>query len=131
MNRVLSRCLRWRCPNCGAASLFRGWFAVHPECPACRLPILREPGYFLGSIYFNYGFTALVVTAGVFLLTDRFELSPAVELAIWVPVAMLLPLLTFRHARALWLAMDFLVDPWEPPPTADRQDSAAANDHPV
>ena len=35
---------------------------MHAECGHCRLRFEREPGYFLGSIYINYGFTALLVT---------------------------------------------------------------------
>src|SRR2546421_8802517 len=109
--RLFSRSCRLRCPACGKGRMFRGWFAMHQACEHCGLKFLREPGYFLGSIYFNYGLTTLLVTAtylSLFLTTD---VSP--ELLLWGLVAFcgLFPLWFFRYARALWLAMDLYFDP--------------------
>ena len=50
---------------------------MHEACPHCGRPFQRGPGFFLGSIYFNYGVTALLVTVMYFafffteVLTDR------------------------------------------------------------
>lgn len=108
---ILWRSLRLRCPACGGGKLFRGWFRMHAECSACGLRFEREPGYFLGSIYFNYGLTALLATAAFFALflgaripTDRL---------MW-PVmgfCLVFPLWFFRYARSLWLGMDEYFDP--------------------
>ena len=55
--RLLWRAVRLRCPACGQAKIFRGWFAMHEACAACGRRYQRDAGYFLGSIYFNYGVT--------------------------------------------------------------------------
>ena len=66
--RTVGRSCRLRCPRCGGSRLFRGWFTMWPECQHCHLPFVREPGFYLGSIYFNYGLTALVVTIAYFAM---------------------------------------------------------------
>ena len=130
---VFRRCARWRCPRCGIGRLFeapaagdaalqrRGlarlpWFRMPPRCRFCLLPFQREAGYFLGAIYINYGLTAAVVVCGVFLVPLWWPLPTWVEITVWSAFAVLFPLLFFRHARAFWLAIDYLVDPWEPAP---------------
>src|SRR5687768_16223960 len=60
--RRVGRSLRLRCPRCGRGKLFVGWFTMPDKCAECGLDIRREPGFYLGSIYFNYGMTALLVT---------------------------------------------------------------------
>lgn len=55
------RSVRLRCPVCGRGKLFAGWFKMHSRCGVCDAKFEREAGFFLGSIYFNYGLTALVV----------------------------------------------------------------------
>ena len=57
----LSRALRLRCPLCGKAPIFRDWFRVHPRCAGCGWAFDREPGYFLGSIYINYGLSTVML----------------------------------------------------------------------
>ena len=63
-----SRALRLRCPACGQAPIFRGWFAMHEACAACGRRFDRGPGYLLGSIYFNYGVTAMLVIVFYFAM---------------------------------------------------------------
>ncbi len=82
-----------------------------PErCSDCRLKYERAPGYFLGSAYINYGLTAVTLIAMYFILHFGLELSNrdlAAPLAIF---CVMFPLLIFRYARALWLALDCQFD---------------------
>src|SRR3954453_11577250 len=55
------RAFRLRCPACGKARIFSGWFAMNQACAACGRQFDRGAGYLLGSIYFNYGVTAMIV----------------------------------------------------------------------
>jgi uncharacterized protein (DUF983 family) len=106
------RALRLRCPACGRAAIFRGWFTMHETCSSCGRRFNRGPGYLLGSIYFNYGVTAMLVLVMYFamffggVLTDRQRLLVlslfAAAFATWF----------FRYARALWIAFDERWDPW-------------------
>lgn len=108
---LIGRALRLRCPACGGGKIFRGLFTMHAACSGCGRAFQRGPGFFLGSIYFNYGVTGLLVIILYFtfffaeLLTDR-------HLMIFMTAfALLFPLWFFRYARALWIAFDELWDP--------------------
>ena len=43
--------------------MFRKWLIMNEDCPQCGCHFEREEGFFLGSIYVNYTFTALTMTA--------------------------------------------------------------------
>ena len=103
--------MRLRCPRCGQGKLFAGFFQMHSACSQCGLKYERAPGYFLGSIYINYGVTAVVLTFGYLVLhvalgyTNRQLAGPLVGFC--VGFAMFF----FRYARSLWLALDCFFDP--------------------
>lgn len=82
-----------------------------PErCAVCGLKYERAPGYFLGSAYINYGITAVLLTVAYFALHFGIGLSNRALTPYLVGFCILFPLLTFRYARALWLAMDCHID---------------------
>ncbi len=65
------RCLyRHTCPRCGDGAVFGTLLRMHRACPACGLEFEREPGYFLGAMYFSY---ALAVACA----------APLVLLGLW------------------------------------------------
>jgi uncharacterized protein (DUF983 family) len=110
--RLIARSLRLVCPACGAAKMFSGLFAMEEACPNCGRSFRRGPGYLLGSIYFNYGVTALLVVVIFFagFFSDAFtsnQLLYGLTL-----IAILFPIWFFRYARALWIAFDERWDPW-------------------
>jgi uncharacterized protein (DUF983 family) len=119
---LLSRALRLRCPRCGDRKLFAGWFRMHATCEACGLRYEREPGYFLGSAYINYGVTAIIVMVAYFVLhvVARFNNRQlAFPLA---ATCVVFPLFFFRYARSLWLALDHFFDATAAgPKSADRE----------
>jgi len=106
---VLARALRLRCPRCGRSGLYEGWFRMHERCAACGLRYEREQGYFVGAIYVNYALTASLGLGSVLLLDNLLGLSLAQQLVLAVPLMLFAPLLFFRHARSLWLGLDYLV----------------------
>ena len=112
--RHLWRSCRLRCPRCGADHLFVGAFRLRPECRLCGLHFTREPGFYLGSIYFNYGLTALIVTV---VYVTAFVVSPERPgtwlLWLLVGFCVAFPLWFFRYARSLWLGFDQWRDPRE------------------
>ncbi|HEX4130283.1 MAG TPA: DUF983 domain-containing protein [Pirellulales bacterium] len=116
LSTILLRSLRLRCPRCGRGKLFRGWFTMPERCATCGLRYEREPGYFLGSIYFNYGVTALVVTAAFFLLYFTTDIDSHVLIKGLAFFCLVFPIWFFRWARSLWMAFDELFDPRQPEP---------------
>ncbi len=112
--RILGRGLRLRCPRCGRAALYAGWFAMHPRCEACGLRYEREQGYFVGAIYLNYAVTVGVAVGAVLALDWVIGLTLAAQLAVGIALAALIPLAFFRYARSLWLSVGYLTsaDEW-------------------
>ena len=108
---LLVRALVLRCPLCGQGKLFRGWLAMHKACPHCGIQFEREPGFFLGSIYINYGLTAVIAAGGYMILRFGWELPKTPLLAGAVAFSVLFPVLLFPWARSLWLGFDQWRDP--------------------
>jgi hypothetical protein len=103
---------------------------MNDACERCGRRFNRGPGYLLGSIYFNYGLTAMLVIILYFamffgeVLTDRQRLLTlsvfAAIFATWF----------FRYARAFWIAFDERWDPW-PNEEEARQLQAASMEREV
>jgi uncharacterized protein (DUF983 family) len=106
------RALRLKCPVCGRGPIFRGWFAMNDTCAACGRRFNRDPGYLLGSIYFNYGITASIIVVMYFAMFFGNILTDTQRLIALVAFAALFPTWFFRYARALWMAFDERWDPW-------------------
>lgn len=107
---LIFRALRLRCPRCGETKMFKGLFRMHESCAHCGLKYEREPGYFLGSIYINYGVTAFLLTAGWIALRYGFGFEARSLLIPFAACLVVFQTLFFRYARALWLAMDCRFD---------------------
>lgn len=108
---ALGRALRLRCPRCGRERLFIGWFRMSAQCTQCKLRYERAPGYFLGSAYINYGVTSVAEIVAYFTLHIRAGFTNRELLGPMVGFFVLFPCFFFRYARALWLALDFQLDP--------------------
>lgn len=121
---LLWRAIRLRCPACGRAPIFSGWFRMHETCSQCGRKFNRDPGYMLGSIYFNYGVTAMIVVVAYFSLYFSELLSPRQRLVALAAFCVVFPTWFFRYARALWIAFDELFDPW--PNDEERRTAASA-----
>jgi uncharacterized protein (DUF983 family) len=115
---AVSRGWRLRCPRCGGQPLFANLIRMHPECASCHLRYEREPGYFLGSIYINYGLTAVLVTTCYFALMASGIVADQAVPWIVTALALVFPVWFFRYARSLWLAFDHFWDPMPGDPSA-------------
>jgi len=109
--RTVWRSIRLRCPHCGQGRMFGGYFRMHPACPRCGLPFEMGAGYYLGSIYVNYGITALLVIIGYFAMFLGTNLSDRTRLWLLAVFCVLFPMWFFRYARSLWRGMDHYFDP--------------------
>jgi uncharacterized protein (DUF983 family) len=119
--RFLLRALRLRCPECGASPIFRPitqtrswhhWATPLSGCPRCDYAYEREPGYFLPAIWVVHVFTVFGFGLVLGLSLDVWLHVPLGLLVVTVCVPMLLFALAFvRHAKAIYLAADHLIDP--------------------
>jgi hypothetical protein len=84
---------------------------IHDVCPVCGLRFSRESGYFIGAMYIEYGFSAVVLTPLTVAVRalHPFALLPAITLAL----LLYLPAIpyTIRISRTLWIYWDQAVDP--------------------
>jgi len=120
LGRALDRAVRLRCPRCGRSPLFTGWFTMHERCAVCGLVYEREQGYFVGAIYVNYAVTVAIAVGTVLVLDWTIGLTLRAQLALGIALVTLVPLVFFRYARSLWLAVDHLVTQLEQPPRRRR-----------
>ena len=83
---------------------------MNEACPVCGLVFEREPGYFTGAMVVSYGLA--VPTFGLIVLALIVAGADAV-IALIVGGAVYLSLapIIFRFSRAIWLHLDWLVDP--------------------
>jgi hypothetical protein len=101
---------------------------MHHHCDGCGFVYERAPGYFLGSTYLNYGFTVISLTALYMALHYGLGLTNQAVTPPLVVYFLTVPLLFFRYARSLWLAMDCfydaegarVTDPYAPPDYSDE-----------
>jgi uncharacterized protein (DUF983 family) len=111
-NRLkLATIVRLRCPRCGQGRLFRGWFRMLPACEHCGLDFQREPGFFLGSIYVNYGAASVIAGTTYVVLTMGLGWPPPWVLAGCLAFTVVFPLWFFRYARTVFFAVDYYANP--------------------
>ena len=84
---------------------------MNRTCPACGCPFEREPGYFLGAMYFSYAFAVSAATPLVLALLFWSDLT-LTQIG-WIAGAELLVLSPwlFRYSRVVWLHFDQHFDP--------------------
>lgn len=108
---AVSRALRLVCPRCGKGRLFKNLIVMYPRCSECSLKYEREPGYFLGSIYINYGFIGLTTMMAYLGLHYGAGYSNEALTPFLVTYVVGGSLFLFRYARSWWLTMDCYCDP--------------------
>lgn len=79
---------------------------MNPLCESCGRVYEREPGFFLGSIYINYGATVLLATAFYFVPILRHG-RPSTSLLVPIVIfCIVFPLFFFRYSRCLFMSFD-------------------------
>jgi len=91
--------------------MFKNILQMHERCPHCGIKFEREPGFFLGSIYINYGVTSLAVAITYPILLFNKIVAETPLLIGSLTFVVVASLLMFPHARSLWLGFDQWRDP--------------------
>ena len=114
---ILIRGLLLRCPNCGKGKLFRRGFTMYERCPVCGWRYEREEGYWTGAVAVNLVVTELLIALVAVPLAVALALAQkpvTLLIIIGLPLPFILPFLFFRHAKSLWMSIDFMVHPVDP-----------------
>ena len=115
----ISRGLHFRCPKCGHGRVFSSFFRMRDECVVCGLSFYPESGYYAGAMYLNYGLSAaifLAIFVPTLFMPEFTHLSYLTKNLLWVGFATVLCLAMARPSYSLWLAVDYWIAPWGPPP---------------
>jgi uncharacterized protein (DUF983 family) len=99
--------LQQRCPSCLEGRVYAGTLRMNERCPACGHRFQREPGYFLGAMYFSYPLSIVVLGAATLLIHwfwPQLRLDIAVTIAV-LPLLLCVPAIV-RYARILWMHWD-------------------------
>ncbi|NDV63002.1 DUF983 domain-containing protein [Puniceicoccales bacterium CK1056] len=109
----LMRGIRGCCPRCSGKNVFKSRYRLHEYCPACGLPLEHEDGWSLGAIPLNYSITCLlwVLPVGMAFLFGWIPIKVALLLA--GLGALILPFLTYRFSKVLWIGIYYAVLPHE------------------
>lgn len=110
IGQAFSRGIRLRCPLCAQGRLFTGIIRMQKHCTECGFQFSRDPGYFLGSTYINYGVTTLLTTWTYMVLRFGLEMSKSVLIPVLATFCVIFPVVFFRYARSLWLSFDCYFD---------------------
>jgi hypothetical protein len=86
---------------------------MNPHCGHCRYIFERGPGYFLGSMYINYGVTAGVMIPMLLGLMFWTEFAAELIIPLLLAFCLTFPVWFSRYARCLWMAFDLAFDPPE------------------
>ena len=115
---IVSRCLHGCCPDCGEKLPPGAPWSFPMACPECGMVMRRHDGFFLGALVLNYGMVAFGALP-VPLMLFQFRLVSK-ELAVGAALAfgLLLPLLLYRTAWKLWLALHYGCLPLQLPANA-------------
>ncbi|KQO76882.1 DUF983 domain-containing protein [Rhizobium sp. Leaf262] len=98
LGRSIMRGMLSRCPACGNGHLFRAWLKPVDECASCGADMHHQrsddlPPYISIMILGH-------VAVGGFMMTDTVFLVPMwVHFAIWVPITILVALLTIQPIK--------------------------------
>ncbi|MEX0330540.1 MAG: DUF983 domain-containing protein [Puniceicoccaceae bacterium] len=110
---LLTRGFKSQCPRCCNPDLFQTHYRLRECCPSCGLALEQEDGWGLGAIPLNYVFTCLcwILPVALAYLIGWVSLTLAFILA--GLGAVLVPFLTYRRAKCLWVGIYYAVLPHE------------------
>jgi len=103
--------LNSRCPKCGIGRLFKhnpyniyGFMIMFDSCSNCKVTFMPEPGFYVGAMYFSYGFNiAIMILSGLASYWWFGFINVWVNLGVITFVVIILTPLIFRFSRVLML----------------------------
>lgn len=109
----LKRGARGHCPRCDSPDIFSSRFRLRSACPSCKLPLESEDGWSLGAVPINYTLTCLFWVLPVALLFVAGILPLKVALVLGGGGTLVIPILTYRRTKAMWVGVYYAVLPHE------------------
>jgi uncharacterized protein (DUF983 family) len=118
--QLVWRALARRCPVCGRAPMFDGWFSIRARCGECGFAFERdeEEDYWLGAFLVNFIVTEVLFAMLLVAVLFATWPNPPWWPLIYVGAAQMIvaPIVLYPFSKALWLAGDLI---FRPPTAAD------------
>jgi uncharacterized protein (DUF983 family) len=112
---VLWAATNCKCPRCHQGNIFQTsafnlakFSKTNERCPVCHLKFEKEPGFFVGAMYFSYAVSvAIFIAVGIGLVilsnTFQFEAATSTYIISIITISLLLMPLNFRYSRIMML----------------------------
>ncbi len=114
MSNAVAHMLNNDCPHCLEGKVFNeknlffniGFPKMNKFCPHCNFKFEKEPGYFFGAMYVNYGLTVAesiatyIIAQFFFEETFDFRIIPIIAFVIIAMASF-----NIRFSRILWIYM--------------------------
>lgn len=94
------------CPACGRGALYRAFLKVHETCPHCG-EALHHQRADDAPAYFTMVIVAHVVVGGLLSLEQAFAPPSWVQLAIWLPLTVLLSLILLPRIKGMLIGLQW------------------------
>ena len=95
-----------RCPRCGKGPLFDGFLSIAKRCSACGLDYsFADSGD--GPAVFIMLIVGFIVTGGALIVEALYSPPYWLHAALWIPLAIALPLLILRPFKATMIALQY------------------------
>lgn len=101
---ALARGFAARCPSCGQASAFSGWYTIRERCPHCDAPLGEVPCDTLPP-YLTIVVGLWVIGIGLMIADRSGTLRYDTSLIVFIPLAIVLQLLLLRPIKGMVLAL--------------------------
>ncbi len=101
--------VRWKCPRCQGADMFKtgiggGIYNMNKACPKCAQDFEMEPGFYWGAMYIGYALSAGYMLIGFAICLWVFRLTPTASFAWLIALGLLMIPYLARYSRAIWLS---------------------------
>ena len=103
---ALLRGARQTCPACGRGSLYRAYLKVRDACDLCGEPLHHQRADDAPP-YFTIVVVAHIVVGGILSLEQAAQPPTWVQLAIWLPVTLILSLLLLPRIKGALIGLQW------------------------
>lgn len=100
-----------KCPRCQLGDYFiysnpynlKKFAKMHHNCPVCKQDYEKEPGFYQGAMYVNYGLTVAAGVGWFILIYVLYGFDPVIyTISFSILLLILLPWM-FRMGRLVWI----------------------------
>ena len=134
LQRALLRGAMGRCPACGIGRLFSSYLKVAEECPHCGEELHHQRADDAPA-YFTMVIVGHIVVAGVLSMEQAYAPETWVQLAVWMPMTLVMSLVLLPVAKGTLVALQWALrmhgfgkgrDPAAPAPDPAKEIASAA-----